>query len=315
LADFVQTHTPRWLRYFAAAGYPDAEPLAAGVEGAIYRLGGGTVAKVWGRKRVPELVALQRCYADVAAAGLPFATPLITTVEGVDGAAVTFERELVGRPLQQRLAADDRELDPAAVDCLVTVLRALATVPCTDSMRRLPVLDEDRPFWHGAVDFPTALVALLGRRAARFGALLRERVPDFDRRYARLVERLAAVPPVAPTVLHGDLFGENILVDQAARPTAVLDFGFLTTGGDPRLDAGISAAIMNMYGPHAADVTTDLTARLAAALDYPPEVLVLYRAGYAVATANAFTDDGTDGHFAWCATQLGSPAVTAALGL
>jgi hypothetical protein len=37
---------------------------------------------------------------------------------------------------------------------------------------------------------------------------------------------LTALDRIPATVIHGDLFGENILVDEAVRPTAVLDFGF-----------------------------------------------------------------------------------------
>jgi len=32
--------------------------------------------------------------------------------------------------------------------------------------------------------------------------------------------------------------------------------------------------------------------------------MLLYRAAYAIATANAFGDDGRDGHFGWCASSL-----------
>lgn len=315
MSGFLQVHTPEWLEYFTRNGYPDVKPLAAGVEGAIYRLGDGTVAKVWGRRREPELVRMQKFYADVAVAGLPFATPVILRVEEVEGVAVTFERELHGEPLQKRLAFEDPELEPATVDCVVEVVRALAGVPGTDAMRQLPVLDEDRPFWAGADDFPTALMALLERRVARFGDLLRAHVPDFDRRYARILEKLAALDRVSTTLIHGDLFGENILVDEALRPLAVLDFGFLSTSGDPRLDASITAVIMNMYGPHAPAIADRLTDRLAAELGYPLEVLLIYRAAYAVATSNVFTPDGSDGHFPWCVAQLTRAEVTAALDL
>jgi aminoglycoside phosphotransferase (APT) family kinase protein len=315
MSGFVQEHTPEWLDYFTRHGYPDVEPLAAGVEGAIYRLGHGTVAKVWGHKRQPELTATQQFYADVARADLPFATPVILRVEVVNGLAVTFERQLPGEPLQKRLAFGDRSLDEAAVDCVTAVLRALRTVQGTEAMRRLPVLDEARPFWRGKDDFPAALIALLERRAARFGNLLRQHVPDFDRRYARVVEQLAALDQVPSTVIHGDLFAENILVDENARPCSVLDFGFLSTAGDPRLDASVTAVIMNMYGPHAPAIAETLTGRLAAELNYPVEVLVLYRAAYAIATSNAFTSDGSDGHFRWCVAQLTGQAVTDVLGL
>jgi hypothetical protein len=72
---------------------------------------------------------------------------------------------------------------------------------------------------------------------------------------------------------------------------------------------------MNMYGPHAPAITSVLTAQLAHDLDYPADVLLTYQAAYAVATSNAFTSDGSDGHFAWCIDQLRRPDITDLLGL
>lgn len=311
---FLQVHTPEWVRRFARLGYPDAEPLAAGVEGAIYRLGDGTVAKVWsGRRRGLEL--MRGYYADVADAGLPFKTPVFLRVERIDGVVVTFEPELHGQPLQNRVTLRDRELDPAAIDCMLLVLRSLAGVRATDAMRRLPLLDEDRPFWDGADDFVAALVALLERRVVRFGGVLRTHIPDFGERYTRLRSGLRGLDRVPPTAIHGDLFGENVLVDDYARPLSVLDFGFLSTAGDPRFDAAVSASIMNMYGDHAIAITDALTKRFAAELAYPMQALVHYQAAYAIATANVFTVDGSDGHFRWAVQQLTRPMMSTFLGL
>ncbi|MGH3767993.1 MAG: hypothetical protein ACRDTX_23075 [Pseudonocardiaceae bacterium] len=72
---------------------------------------------------------------------------------------------------------------------------------------------------------------------------------------------------------------------------------------------------MNMYGPHAPAIATILTDRFAAELGYPVEVLLIYRAAYAVATSNIFAPDGRDGHFRWCVAQLTRAEVTAALEL
>jgi aminoglycoside phosphotransferase (APT) family kinase protein len=258
---------------------------------------------------------MQEFYVDVAHAELGFATPVILSVEEVDGVAITYERELYGEPLQARLALDDAELDSAAVSCVIEVLKALASVPATEAMRRMPVLDEKSPFWDESGDFVTSLIELLDRRVARFGDVLRRQLPDFDRRYTRIMEKVGGIDRVPPSVVHGDLFGENILVDERIRPVSVLDFGFMSTAGDPRLDAAIAAAIMNMYGPHAAAIATTLTDRFASELGYSPEALLIYRAAYAVATSNVFTSDGGDGHFAWCIAQLAQERLTAALDL
>jgi aminoglycoside phosphotransferase (APT) family kinase protein len=314
MPDLVLDHTQQWFDHFTSQGH-DAKPLAAGVEGAIYDLGDGLIAKVWRERRVTELERMQSFYADVAAAGLPFDTPEILTVEQVSGTSVSYERKLPGQPLQGRLDVDDREIGAAAVRCVIDVLRDLAAVPATTSMRQLAVLDEDQPFWANADTFQAALLALLDRRVTRFGHVIREHLPDFDRRYTALRERLATLGAWPDTVIHGDLLGGNILVDDLDRPLAVLDFGFLTTAGDPRLDAAITANVMNMYGPHAPAITEDLTARIARDLGYPTDALLTYQAAYAVATSNAFTPDGSDGHFTWCLAQLRRADISEAINL
>jgi aminoglycoside phosphotransferase (APT) family kinase protein len=312
--DFLARHSRQWIDHFARQGY-DVVPLAAGVEGAVYDLGAGLIAKVWRERRAADLTLMQGFYAEVAAAGLPFGTPEILRIEQAGGTAVSYERKFPGRPLQDVLGPEDTGIRADAARCVVGVLAALAAVPATASMRRLAVLDEDRPLWAGAARFAGALAGLLSRRSARFGPVIRARLPDFDRRYAALEQCLTALGDRPDTVVHGDLFGANILVDGQLRPLAVLDFGFLTTAGDPCFDAAITASIMNMYGPHAAEITRDLTARIARELSYRTEVLLVYQAAYAVATSNAFTTDGSDGHFAWCLAQLARPDIMEALGL
>jgi aminoglycoside phosphotransferase (APT) family kinase protein len=312
---FQQVHSADWVAHFVRGGHPAVRPLAAGVEGAVYDLGDGTVAKVWGRRRPADLRPWQAFYADLANGGLPFGTPEILRVEEARGVAVTVERRLDGDPLQARIDPEAPWLARSITNAMIEILRALATVPATAAMRRLPVLDETEPLRTDGDDFPAALTALLQRRTARSGDLLRRRVPDFDRRYTALLSGLAALDRRPDTVLHGDLFGENVLIDSSGQPTAVLDFGFLSGAGDPRFDAAVTAAIMNMYGPHAAAITTALTEAFADHLGHSPRVLRLYQAAYAVATSDAFTSDGSDGHFAWCARQLTGPGVTAALNL
>ena len=316
MPEWWPAHAPhQWLEYFQSRGYRAPRPLAAGVEGAVYDLGGGQVAKVWRERKAAELRLMQEFYADVASAGLPFGTPEIFSVEQVGATAVTFERKLPGQPLQQHVRFTDRQANPDVVRCLIEVLRALAEVPGTGSMRRLPVLDEDESFRAGPADFRSALAGLLCRRSARFSEVVRARLPDFDVRCGHVLEQLAALDSVPDAVIHGDLFAGNVLVDGALRPVAVLDFGFLTTAGDPRLDAAIAAATVNMYGPHAPANIPAITGQIAGELGYPPEVLLIYQAAFAVATSNAFSADGSDGHFAWCLAQLTRPDVCAALGM
>ncbi|WP_262060878.1 phosphotransferase family protein [Streptomyces sp. STR69] len=310
-----QQHSTTWVRYFADRGHGDARPLAAGVEGAVYRLGDGTVAKVWTGHRPAAVDLLRRVYDDIARhpAPLPFATPEILTVEEHEGVLVTYERELAGAPLRSdsAVAAPPRDLPVRETDALLTVLRALAAVPGTEAMRRLTVQGDDRPLWEGHARFPDALAALVRRAVRRHGDLLAARVPDLAAVVRRTVESLVALPD-SPfvSVVHGDLVPPNIHVDDTGAPTAVLDFGFFTTAGDPAFEAAVAAAVWDMYGPYAEPHTTTLTHLFAAELHHSPATLALYQRAYALTTYDLFSSDGGDGHFRWCAALLGRGPLT-----
>ncbi len=77
---WMQTHDSEWQEYFASLGCTDVHPLAAGIEGTVYRLGSGLIGKVWARRSIPELVLLQRFYRDILEQQLRFQTPEIRDI-------------------------------------------------------------------------------------------------------------------------------------------------------------------------------------------------------------------------------------------
>ncbi|MFD5338739.1 phosphotransferase family protein [Streptomyces hawaiiensis] len=296
----------RWVQYFARRGYPRARRLASGMEGTVYRLQDGTVAKVWAGRTPEDFGLTRRLYADIAEHPLPFGTPEILDAEECDGVLVSYERELRGRPSRSGADGDPpaRDLPRRETDALLTVLRALASVPGTETMRRLVVQGDDRPLWQGHSRFSDALAALVERAAGRNRDALAARVPGLADVVSRTAASLRALPDQADSVIHGDLVPPNIHVDEAGRPVAVLDFGFCTTVGDPAFEAAVTAAVWDMYGPHAAHHTTELSRLFARELGHAEEVLVLYRRAYALITYDLFGMGPHDGHFRWCAARL-----------
>ncbi len=311
----VMTRPDEWGRHLSGLADGPVVLLGSGVEGTVYRLRPGTVAKVWASKSVAELEPVRRMYDDVDAANPPLRTPLIQDVLVVNGLAVTIERELPGVALQGTLDTSAEALSADTVDAVVRCLLALRTVRSTAALRALPVLGESASFRTSDDDFISALVTLLGRRAQASEQRLTAALPDFGRRFDALRAGLVGIEGCPDTVVHGDLFGANIHVSPEGEPVAVLDFGFMTTAGDPRFDAAVTAGIMNMYGPHAERITQQLTDELARQLDYDPAELVLYRAAYAVATSTLFGSDLADGHFRWCVSQLSGRAASEVLGV
>jgi Ser/Thr protein kinase RdoA (MazF antagonist) len=218
------------------------------MEGAVYKLDGDLVAKVWGERSARQLRRLGSFYAYPDSVGMPFLTPLFHEIREVSGRAVRVERRLPGVPLDdKRFAGSGTWL--GALSCVVSVLEAFTAVPDAPQLRALPVLDEDTAPWVGRDRWSQSLSDLVARRAERAGSLLRESVHDFDGKLEKLLRRLATTEDTVTTLVHGDPIPGNILVDGDLRPLAVLDFGFLSTAADPAFDAAVTASVYDMYSP------------------------------------------------------------------
>ena len=269
----------------------DGQLLGEGMEGAVYALDDHRVAKVWHHGSIPALQRLTHFYAGLS---FTFAVPRIDEITTVDGRVVTIEKRLHGTPGR------------ATTDVIVALATELAATGPHPEARTLPVLGGNDPLLTRDEDFPVGLARLA---AARATPVLRHAVDDADRKIAALKPRLAEVDTGRRTVIHGDLFPGNVLVDDEGRPTAVLDWGFLTTEGDPAFEAAVAAAIYDMYGPDAPDTEDELLSRM----PYDRTTLLVHRAAYSMLTATAYDPSGRDGHFAWCMAALNRPDVTRAL--
>lgn len=301
-------------RRLHASGLAVTDRLGAGMDGTVYALDAETVVKVWSRQTAPSLERLRAFYAELSAAGLPFATPLIHELRSVAGTPVTIERRLHGRPLSEFVAAEgptERALRTFAG--VVDVLRQASAGAAT---RDLTVMDEPDAFYAGpAPSWPQALLGLLDRRVQAYGDRLRTAVPAFDVLLDEVVARTRDLPATDGRVVHGDLCPPNVLVDEELRVVSLLDWGFLSTAGDPAFDASLAAGFFDMYGPRARAIDETLTGWFVTELGYAAPLLHLYRAAYAIIGACAYDPAGADGHFEWCAAQLRRDDLRAALAV
>jgi hypothetical protein len=179
----VSAPEQRWMANLSALGYREVELIGSGVEGEVYRLGDGKVAKVWSARGASDLEPMLAFYLDVHAANPAIATPLIESVVTVDGLAVTIERELPGTALQDMLDDSADEIPARAVDAVTQCLLTLRTIRGTGAMRALAVVGEAHALRTPGDTFTRAFVSLLDRRVKLAGAALGSALPDFPKRY------------------------------------------------------------------------------------------------------------------------------------
>lgn len=293
-------------------GSATAQLLGEGMEGAVYAISEDRVAKLWTDGSQQALVASQAFHTQLSAKKFTFEVPEIHEVHVLDGQCVTIERRLAGATMADRLAGG--ELSPeVAQTALVGIVAELDAAGPFPAGRALSVLNENPPLYSPGQQFPQALAALVERRVHQFESVLTPAVEHLPRKLSALPDRLRDIDSGRRCVIHGDLFPGNILVDDVGGVAAVLDWGFLTTEGDPVFDAAVAASIFDMYGPAALETELNLYSRMQERLGCSREALLVYRAAYSLITANAYDPEGKDGHFAWCVAALNRPDVAGAI--
>lgn len=304
----------QWTALLLEEGLRVRSVLGSGMEGTVLELEQDRVAKVWHSRTADELETLRSFYEAVSRAEPSVRTPQIDRVLELDGQCATVEPRLHGRPLRSTMGADAYHLRSADIDCVLEVLSALRSIAPTDGMSVLPILPGE-PAFDPRRTFEASLAELVERRTTTSRDPLAAHVPDLGAVVAAVTSSLHRQEPATACLVHGDLIPGNLLVDGGLEPTAVLDFGFLTTVGDPAFDAAIAASIHDMYGSRAAINEAVLSEAVMDRFGYDEQRLWVYRAAYALCTATCFSASGSDGHFRWCVGMLARPQVRESVGL
>lgn len=178
----------------------------------------------------------RRLLDEIAALGPPVATPEVLDHCDVDGRTVVIERRLPGRDAMQVL--DERGTDrEALVRHQLEVARRIAELPCPSG--RFGELWGDRAITRSsfAAWASARLAASLRIAGEAFAHVDPARLTD------ELVDALAQPEPDRPRLVHLDAFLGNMLAD-GDRITALLDFGPMSIGGPPDLDALVATAYL-----------------------------------------------------------------------
>lgn len=295
-------------------GYREPEQVAIGMQGAVFRLGGDKIAKIWFHAGESELRTLGELYAALDGR-LPYRTPRVLDLHRPGLYWVTIEEELPGVPLHTVAPQFGEAGWERMRDCVVEVVEALAQVDAPAVLRRTTVLDEPDPFRPDGMSWIEALSGLVRRRLARFGDQLSPVIDNFDTKIENLFVLLSDLKEPETRLVHGDVTAGNILVDENLNPVTLLDFGLLTMPGDPVFEAAATATVIDLWSPRAREIEAAFDKEFAARLGYDPEHLLTYRCAYSLIIANAHDEDpyNRDTHVPLTASFFNSPQVAALL--
>ncbi len=179
---------------------------------------------------------------EIEAGGLPWSLPQLVEHGQIAGRHYAIETKLPGRSLDLVLA----NVGGAAR------MRALRNY--AEGALRIRESVIERP-WIGELfheppvrrtSWPDYLVERGLLQISKAGNAFAAEVPGLTDVVAKFEDDVRRVEGVAPGLVHGDYFPGNVLVGDDLEVTGVIDFGWSTLVGDPRLDAVCASVFLEV---------------------------------------------------------------------
>ncbi len=235
--------------------------LGFGGESRVYALSDERVLRVYERGADRDYVGRLRTFYDgLSVQDLPFELPVVLELDELDGILYAIEQRIQGECMTDFLKAATGEARTRSLVSYVETANRIQELPVEASEfgELLVPKPMRRPTW------AEYLAAHARDSLSRGEDNLKEDVPDLGNIVDAWEKELELVSDVTtPSLVHGDYFPGNVMVDERGIVIAVIDFSPMTVAGDPRLDvlcALIFIEVDHGYQPGDSEIVRQLIA-------------------------------------------------------
>jgi aminoglycoside phosphotransferase (APT) family kinase protein len=220
----------------------------------VYVLDAQRVLRVVNSEDVQYDLRKDEVYGELIAAGLPWMLPRLLDHGDVDGVPFTLEERIPGRSLDHVLAE------------LAGARRERALIEYADGSMKIASTRIERPWFGELLYDPTFrrdswaeyLVLRAEAHVRRAGPVFERDVPDLAQIMHGWREEVTSVAGVEHSLVHGDYFPGNVMVDDNLEITSVIDFGWSTVIGDARLDLVCASVFLEVERAWCTQADADL---------------------------------------------------------
>lgn len=292
---------------------PNLKFLGKGMQSLVFELNEREVLKVYGREiGIENIKRLKNFYESLDTKKVSFLTPLLTDVVEKGAKILATEKKLDGicpngDYLKKLNTADLRRFLYSYIETLFSVQKIETTY-----LGIAEVLDLTGDFFEPRLykDWNELITFNLKNKYQQTKTIFDKKVDNAARLVEMLVGKFSSYKISKSRLIHGDFFPANLMVDDSLKIASVLDFGILTTIGDPIFDIALGATFSDMYDQikhfKVKEFVWGLVKDKVTEEEYiRAQVYVLI---YSFISANMYKkNDPTDGHFNWCINNLNNP--------
>lgn len=277
-----------------------------GTEAQVYSYQDGKVLKLYNNiSDYSKQKILKNLYETIDAREVSYELPRIYDIIEESGTVITMEKRIEGQNMQKLLLQfNDEQLDSLFKTYLAASLE-LKNVKTSSAFTGCKLFNDYYSDSSEQKDWHSFLKQFLTYRQEGLQEYFSRDVLNYNSKLEKLLEILSSKYEGKYSLIHGDFYPGNLLINEKGRITGLIDFGIMTMYGDYLFDIATSWVFFDMYDELKANI---LEKYLHVIIENLGEEirgkLYLYVLIYSMISANFYSVDCNDGHYQWCVNNL-----------
>ena len=280
--------------------------LGSGMEAEVYAYGNDKVLEFYNdRSDFNKQRILKRFYSLMDSGHLSYELPYIYDTFEEHDILVTIEKRIEGSNMQGILSEmDDTELNKLMETYLNAAIE-LKTVSIESDFEGLTLFNNMGIASSKINGWFDLLKEMILKKRGELAFYFNRDVVNFDAKFKRLLEFLSSEYKGEYSLIHGDFYPGNLLIDKNREVTGLIDFGWMTMYGDYLFDIAIGWACFDMYDELNANILERYLDIIISTLgEEVRERLYSYVLIYSIISANFYSHNCEDDHYQWCIKNL-----------
>ncbi|MBD3362153.1 phosphotransferase [Candidatus Dojkabacteria bacterium] len=291
-------------------GMPHLKFLNKGMQCLVFEESEETVIKVYGTQiGKKNLYRLLDFYKSLDTSQVNFKVPKIKEIKEIKERILVREQKFRGVSLNiNRLKELEKKEIETFLASYVDTLFQIQYIKSSFISKAEP-LDLSGKFfeYRQYVDWTNLIIHNMNRKYDANRVEFEKEIRDIKQLMKLLTKEIKKIELKEYKLIHGDYFPANLMVNSNFKVTAVLDFGILTTLGDPLFDIALGWLFSDMYDQIKRFPIKDYVGNLIRKRigDGNFKRLILYLLIYSLISADMYgTEDQERGHFNWAIENL-----------
>lgn len=280
--------------------------LGSGMESEVYAYDDNKVVKLYNdmsdsnKQRI-----LKGFYSKIDSSSLSYELPFIYDTFEENGILVTIEKRIEGNNLQSMLSKMNYIEQNNMMETYLNANIELKSVKIKPNLEGYILFNDQQISSLNINSWFDLLKEEIFRKRKELESYLKRDVVNYDAKVKQLVEILSLGYEGEYSLIHGDFYPGNVMINESGKVTGLIDFGLMTMYGDNLFDIAIGWVCFDMYN----ELNTNIYERylniiISTLGEDVRKRLYFYVLIYSYISANFYSPNCEDGHYQWCVRNL-----------